>query len=78
MTSRLMEGPQWDLSEQAVSDYDPCAGRLAVKTEARATLRDVRRLAPSVNVNSQWVATQDSVFIALVRTSCATSAVAFM
>ena len=34
MTSRLMEGPQRDLSEQAVSDYDPCAGRLAVKMEA--------------------------------------------
>ena len=78
MTSRLMEGRLWDLSEQAVSDYDPCAGRLAVKTEARATLRDVRRLAPSANANSQWVATQDTDCIALVRTSCATSAVAFM
>ena len=78
MTSRLMEGRLWDLSEQAVSDYDPCAGRLAVKTEARATLRNVRRLSSSGNASSQWVATQDSVFIALVRTSCATSAVAFM
>ena len=78
MTSRLMEGPQRDISEQAVSDYDPCAGRLLVKTETRSTLRDVRRLAPSANANSQWVATQDTDCIALVRTSCATSAVAFM
>ena len=51
-----MEGPQWDLSEQAVSDYDPFAGRFAVKTEARATLRDVRRLFISAYANSQWLA----------------------
>ena len=44
------------VSEQAVSDYDPCAGRLAAKTEAMATLRDVRRLALSANANSQWLA----------------------
>ena len=55
-TSRLMEGPQWDFSEQAASDYDPCAGRLAAKTEAMATLRDVRRLFLSANANSQWLA----------------------
>ena len=78
MTSRLMKGPQWDLSEQEVSDYDPCAGRLAGKMEAMATLRNVRRLAPSANASAPWVATQDTDCIALVRTSCATSAVAFM
>ena len=58
----------FDLSEPAVSDYDPCAGELAVKTEAGAMLKDVGRLAPFANVNLQWVAMQEADCIALVRT----------